>query len=108
MILLGPTHRVAVRGLALPDCEAFATPLGKVRLDAAARALIVQLPQVGVSAAAHAQEHSLEVHLPFLQRARVDVTLLPLAVGDTTPEAVADVLERLGGGPETEKRDHQD
>ena len=101
VILLGPTHRVAVRGLALPDCEAFATPLGKVRLDVAARTLIAQLPQVGVSAAAHAQEHSLEVHLPFLQRALDDFTLLPLAVGNATPEAVAEVLERLWGGPET-------
>ncbi|WP_028995560.1 AmmeMemoRadiSam system protein B [Azonexus hydrophilus] len=101
VILLGPTHRVAVRGLALPDCEAFATPLGKVRLDTAARALIAQLPQVGVSAAAHAQEHSLEVHLPFLQRALDDFTLLPLAVGNATPEAVAEVLERLWGGAET-------
>lgn len=101
VILLGPTHRVAVRGLALPDCEAFATPLGKVRLDAAARALIEQLPQVGVSAAAHAQEHSLEVHLPFLQRALDDFALLPLAVGNAMPEAVAEVLERLWGGPET-------
>lgn len=101
VVLLGPTHRVAVRGLALPDCEAFATPLGKVRLDAAARALIEQLPQVGVSAAAHAQEHSLEVHLPFLQRALDDFALLPLAVGNAPPEAVAEVLERLWGGPET-------
>jgi len=101
VVLLGPTHRVAVRGLALPDCEAFATPLGKVRLDVAARALIEQLPQVGVSAAAHAQEHSLEVHLPFLQRALDDFALLPLAVGNATPEAVAEVLERLWGGPET-------
>ena len=101
VVLLGPTHRVAVRGLALPDCEAFATPLGKVRLDAAARTLIEQLPQVGVSAAAHAQEHSLEVHLPFLQRALDDFALLPLAVGNAPPEAVAEVLERLWGGPET-------
>lgn len=101
VVLLGPTHRVAVRGLALPASEAFATPLGEVRVDAAARAAIAGLPQVVVSETAHAREHSLEVHLPFLQRALDDFSLLPLAVGQASPEAVAEVLERLWGGPET-------
>lgn len=101
IVLLGPTHRVAVHGLALPASEAFATPLGEVRIDAAARAALAGLPQVVVSETAHAQEHSLEVHLPFLQRALDDFSLLPLAVGHATPENVAEVLERLWGGPET-------
>ena len=101
VVLLGPTHRVPVRGLALPASEAFATPLGEVRVDAAARAALAGLPQVVVSETAHAQEHSLEVHLPFLQRALDDFSLLPLAVGHATPENVAEVLERLWGGPET-------
>lgn len=101
VVLLGPTHRVAVRGLALPASDAFATPLGEVRIDVAARAALADLPQVVVSDPAHAQEHSLEVHLPFLQRALDDFSLLPLAVGQASPEAVAEVLERLWGGPET-------
>ncbi len=101
VVLLGPTHRVAVRGLALPASDAFATPLGEVRIDVAARAALADLPQVVVSDPAHAQEHSLEVHLPFLQRALDDFSLLPLAVGQASPEAVAEVLERLWGGAET-------
>lgn len=101
IVLLGPTHRIAVRGLALPASDAFATPLGEVRIDVAARAALADLPQVVVSDPAHAQEHSLEVHLPFLQRALDDFSLLPLAVGQASPEAVAEVLERLWGGPET-------
>ena len=80
---------------ALPGCTAFATPLGEVPVDAAAVALIGGLPQVTTSAAAHAMEHSLEVHLPFLQRVLADFTLLPLAVGHAPPEAVAEVLELL-------------
>jgi AmmeMemoRadiSam system protein B len=101
VILLGPTHRVAVNGITLPETEAFATPLGIIRLDAQAIAAIAELPQIVFSDKVHALEHSLEVHLPFLQRLLPDFTLVPLAVGDASPEAVAEVLDRLWGGPET-------
>jgi len=101
VVLLGPVHRVAVDGLALPDAEAFATPLGKIPLDKEAIDSLADLPQVCVSAAAHAHEHSLEVHLPFLQTVLGDFTLVPLAVGDASAEDVAEVLERLWGGDET-------
>ena len=81
VVLLGPCHRVAVRGLALPASDAFATPLGMVPVDHAAVRTIVDLPQVTVSVAAHAQEHALEVQLPFLQVLLKDFSLVPLAVG---------------------------
>lgn len=101
VVLLGPVHRVPVRGLALPGADFFATPLGEVEIDQAAVAAIMPLHQVVVSRAAHAQEHALEVQLPFLQVMLDDFKLLPLAVGDATPAEVAQVLERLWGGPET-------
>lgn len=101
VILLGPVHRVPVRGLALPGVSAFATPLGTVRVDQAAVAALGALPQVVVSRLAHVQEHSLEVQLPFLQSVLDDFTLVPLAVGDATPAEVAEVLELLWGGDET-------
>ena len=101
VVLLGPTHRVAVNGLALPETEAFATPLGTVRLDLQAIAVLADLPQIVFSDRVHAEEHSLEVHLPFLQRVLDDFRLIPLAVGHAAPEAVAEVLDLLWGGPET-------
>ncbi len=101
VVLLGPTHRVAVRGLALPGVDGFATPLGVVKLDAAAARAIAHLPQVVVSAQAHALEHSLEVQLPFLQSVLPDFKLLPLAVGTASADEVAEVLEILWGGAET-------
>jgi MEMO1 family protein len=101
VILLGPAHRVAVRGLALAGAERFATPLGTIAVDQEAVAAIRDLPQVGVSPAAHALEHSLEVQLPFLQAVLDDFKLVPLVVGDATPAEVAEVLERLWGGPQT-------
>jgi len=101
VVLLGPTHRVAVHGLALPTVSAFATPLGNVPLDTTAMAQLDGLPQIRRNDAAHALEHSLEVHLPFLQRALDAFTLIPLAVGNAEPEAVAEVLDHLWGGDET-------
>ncbi|MDO8988572.1 MAG: AmmeMemoRadiSam system protein B [Sideroxyarcus sp.] len=101
VVLLGPTHRVAVRGLALPDAEAFDTPLGRVMLDSAAMRAIARLPQVSINSEAHALEHSLEVQLPFLQSVLDDFTLVPLAVGMATAQEVAEVLEAVWGGAET-------
>jgi hypothetical protein len=101
VVLLGPTHRVALRGLAAPLATAFRTPLGAVPIDGAALAALDDLPQLLRSDAAHAQEHSLEVQLPFLQQVLGDFSLVPLAVGDARPQDVAEVLERLWGGAET-------
>ena len=101
VVLLGPVHRVPVRGLALPEVERFATPLGEVPVDADSIAALRDLRQVVDSALAHADEHSLEVQLPFLQRALGEFSLLPLAVGEATAEEVAEVLDRLWGGDET-------
>lgn len=101
VVLLGPAHHVAVSGLALPDAEAFATPLGTVPLDLAFAERARALPQVTRSAAAHAREHSLEVQLPFLQVALCAFRLVPFAVGHASPEDVGEVVARLWGGPET-------
>jgi AmmeMemoRadiSam system protein B len=101
VVLLGPTHRVAVHGIALPGVDAFATPLGNVPVDADAVKKLMKLPYVGVSAEAHRMEHSLEVHLPFLQKVIDDFTLVPLAVGRATAQQVAEVINLLWGSDET-------
>ncbi|TMG88322.1 MAG: AmmeMemoRadiSam system protein B, partial [Betaproteobacteria bacterium] len=101
VVVLGPCHRVPVHGLALPRAKAFDTPLGRIPVDCEAIASIRVLPQVVESAATHAEEHALEVQLPFLQRVLGEFSLVPLVVGDAAPEKVADVLERIWGGTET-------
>jgi MEMO1 family protein len=101
VVLLGPVHRVPVRGLAAPTAEAFETPLGTIPIDRAALRALHGLPQVVQSDPAHAMEHSLEVQLPFLQVLLGEFTLVPLAVGTASVAEVAEVLERLWGGPET-------
>lgn len=101
VVLLGPAHRVPVRGLALPGDDFLATPLGEIEVDQVAVTQLLKLPQVVVSRHVHAQEHSLEVQLPFLQTVLDNFTLVPLVVGDASPPEVAEVLELLWGGPET-------
>jgi MEMO1 family protein len=103
VVLLGPAHYVAGRGLAVPSpgVDYFETPLGHIKLDRTGLQALADLPQVVASDPAHAQEHSLEVQLPFLQKMLGDFTLVPLAVGAATNKEVADVLERLWGGTET-------
>jgi hypothetical protein len=101
VVLLGPVHRVPVRGLALPGVGAFDTPLGRIPVDADAVRMLAPFRQVVTSAPAHAMEHSLEVQLPFLQKMLGEFALLPLAVGDARPQEVIDVIERLWGGAET-------
>lgn len=101
VVLLGPVHRVSVRGLALDRATVFSTPLGEIEVDQKAVALLAGMPQVVLSPQAHAHEHSLEVQLPFLQSVLDGFKLVPLAVGNATPAEVAQVLEALWGGPET-------
>jgi AmmeMemoRadiSam system protein B len=101
IVLLGPSHRVAFRGLAAPSSDAFRTPLGDVPIDREAIDRVASLPQVSIDDRAHALEHSLEVQLPFLQIVLGDFALAPFAVGDATADEVAEVLDRLWGGPET-------
>src|SRR5713101_4219371 len=95
VVMLGPVHRVPVRGLALPGAQMFETPLGTVPIDRDACRAVQDLPQVVTSDPAHALEHSLEVQLPFLQKILGDFALVPLAVGMANVEEVAEVIERL-------------
>ncbi len=101
VVLLGPVHRVPIRGLALPGADTFVTPLGPVPVDAEAAVRLRGLPQICDSEAAHSPEHSLEVQIPFLQATLDQFTLVPLAVGDASATEVAEVIERVWGGSET-------
>lgn len=102
VVLLGPAHRVALQGLALPQARAFETPLGRVPIDEAGCAALAGLPQVRRDDRPHAQEHALEVQLPFLQTVLPQgFDLLPIVVGEAAPDAVAQVIDRLWGGDET-------
>lgn len=101
IVLLGPCHRIAVRGLATSSADYWETPLGAMPLDRAALDGLADLPQVVTHDATHQREHSLEVHLPFLQVCFPKAHLVPFAVGEASADEVAEVLTRLWGGAET-------
>ncbi|MFZ0323790.1 MAG: AmmeMemoRadiSam system protein B, partial [Actinomycetes bacterium] len=92
VLLLGPAHYIPVRGCAVSSADAFATPLGVVPVDVAARDVVLEAPCVFVDDAAHAPEHSLEVQLPFLQRTLGDISVVPLVVGVSDPHREAELI----------------
>lgn len=95
VLLLGPSHRVAFTGMAIPelDCEAFETPLGRIPLDTAYMQKIFKAGLLQTNNAAHALEHSLEVQLPFLQTVLGHFELVPVVVGDASTREVEDLLQ---------------
>jgi AmmeMemoRadiSam system protein B len=101
VILLGPSHRVPLDGLAVPSADALATPLGLIAVDPDLRQRALAMPGVVTADGPHAAEHSLEVHLPFVQHVLGEVSVLPLVVGRASMETVAAVLDAVWGGPET-------
>lgn len=101
VVLLGPAHRVYVKGIALSNASHFATPLGNIAIDTQAIQELSQQQHVTILDEAHAEEHSLEVHLPFLQKIIPSFQLVPIVVGDISPENLAPFIETLWGGNET-------
>jgi AmmeMemoRadiSam system protein B len=100
VVLLGPCHRVPVAGMAVSGADAFRTPLGDVPVD---RETVAALAAKGIREyePSHQYEHSLEVHLPFLQAVLGEFSIVPVVVGEVRPQSVANLLEMLWGGPET-------
>ena len=101
VLLAGPSHRVAFRGVAIPSHASCSTPLGKVPIDREAVDRLLVLPQVSMMDEAHAGEHGLEVQLPFLQVSLAAFTLVPIVTGDASAAEVGEVLDAWWGGPET-------
>ncbi len=101
MVLLGPSHKVGFKGIAAPTSDKFSTPLGEIPLAVDSIKFLAAMNRLVFLDQAHSQEHSLEVHLPFLQRALGSFELIPLVVGTASKEDVALLLEQLWGGDET-------
>jgi AmmeMemoRadiSam system protein B len=101
VVLVGPSHRVGFRGVAMTSAAAYAIPGGEIPIDHEAMGLLEGLPGIGLLDAAHAQEHSLEVHLPFLRAVLGEFKLVPLVAGQADGQIIAGALDALWGGEET-------
>ena len=102
VLLLGPAHRVWLEGAAFPEADAFETPLGEIALDKELKEkILAEFSWISVSDKAHAEEHCLEVQLPFLQETLGEFKLLPLVVGDTKTELLAALIQQFSEDTET-------
>ena len=101
VVLLGPSHRVPLRGIGLTGATEWRTPLGPVPIDHRDDAALLALPFVSVTDDAHAPEHSLEVQLPFLQVVLDEFELLPMIVGSAGPDEVAAAIDAVWASPDT-------
>jgi AmmeMemoRadiSam system protein B len=101
VVIIGPSHRAYLQGIAICEAGAFSTPLGEIPVDAQAKRALLKRGDVVFSDVPHAQEHSLEVQLPFLQALFGDFEIVPLVVGSAEPEYVAAVLDAVANDPET-------
>ncbi|MDR2379951.1 MAG: AmmeMemoRadiSam system protein B [Bifidobacteriaceae bacterium] len=102
VVLLGPCHYASTPLIALAGVEYFRTPLGDVPVWEEGVARVGVLPEIITSPEVHRREHSLEVHLPFIQTALgPDIPVLPLAVGWAESGAVATMIDSVYGDPKT-------
>lgn len=101
VVLIGPAHYVRFGGIATVDADGFAVPTGVLAVDRPAVREALGCPGVRVHDEAHAPEHGLEVHLPFVLETLGDAAIVPLLVGEATGPEVAGVLGCLWGGSET-------
>jgi AmmeMemoRadiSam system protein B len=95
VVIIGPAHRMLIQGIAVSSARGFVTPLGITPLDTPAIAEVANFPSVVVDDEPHADEHALEVELPFLQTVLGSIRIVPLLVGSAAPREVAEVLSRL-------------
>jgi MEMO1 family protein len=83
VILIGPSHRVAFSGISIYSQGAYETPLGVIPVDENITCEMKRLSKIIIDfPAAHTQEHSLEIQLPFLQIVLGAFPFVPLVMGD--------------------------
>lgn len=102
IVIVGPAHRAAFRGVAVHPAARWMTPLGEVPVALDARARLLEAPGVFVDPRPFEGEHSLEMHLVMAHAMLPEpFEIVPLLVGDAEPRSVAEALRRVWGGPET-------
>ncbi|MDR2703997.1 MAG: AmmeMemoRadiSam system protein B [Cellulomonadaceae bacterium] len=95
VVIVGPTHRVPVYGVAYPTATEFLTPLGAAALVPDLAATLAGVADAAANDATHRDEHAVEVQIPFLQKVLPGVPIIPLNAGQATGVQVADVLDHL-------------
>ncbi len=93
VIILGTSHRYALRGACVIAYDYYATPLGKVKLSDDVESFLREKEVVSIPQA-DTNEHSIEIEVPFLQRALNEFSILPVVVGNVDPVGFSKTLEK--------------
>ena len=96
VVLVGPSHYEHLEGAALPATDLWRTPLGEVPLDKeVASRILDSCPKATESLSAHAEEHSLEVQLPFLQIVLKNFKIVPVLISSTSAADASALSESI-------------
>ena len=96
VVLIGLSHRYRIDGAAIYARGVFRTPLGDVQIDEDLASEMMRLNTDLLDLpAAHANEHSLEVQLPFLQHLLPNFRIVPVLLQDDSPENVLPLSQAI-------------
>ena len=100
VVIIGPSHRVYLKGSSVSDYDQFETPLGNVEID---KALVLELKEkFGLTFVPDAHhEHSTEVQVPFIKYYMPEAKVVEIVYGDEDPARLAKVIDYLLRDPET-------
>lgn len=96
VVILGPSHRVGFEGCSIYTGGAFATPLGLAQIDAPAAQAIAKSSGFGFVPEAHAQEHSVEIQVPFIQEVLPQAKIVPIVMGFPSEQNIRILAAALG------------
>ncbi len=95
VIILAPSHRTFVNGIAFPEYNNYKTALGEIKVDTEAIKTLSKSPYFSLSKEAHDMEHAIEIQLPFLQYVLNSFKIVPLIVGNMTDESMAMAITKI-------------
>ena len=100
VVVIGPSHKVYLKGTSVSDYDSYATPLGTLPIN---RSLVTELKEkFGLTFIPEAHhEHSTEVQMPFIKKYEEDASIVEMVYGDESPQRLANIIEHLLDDPDT-------
>ena len=97
VFILGFSHRKGMRGVAVPDVESYRTPLGDIAVDALAARALCATGRFRLVEEREVCDHSVEIQLPFLNKAAPGACAIPLYVGHLEEQERTAAAKALAG-----------
>ncbi len=93
IFIIAPTHHKSVNNLALANYDEWETPLGKVSVNKNIQEEIISQFGCEYSDKAFAEEHAIEVQIPFIQFNYKDIKIIPILVGNDDVEKTLRIIK---------------